>query len=228
MHGSENNNGSKLGVAGKTSVQAMTLLASELIGSGVEMAALAHMDKAEKALPGPFNAVKSFIKGVIVKPFLKPIEHVLNYTKGIEGAEAYQQRMRKSDDERAEGIADATLRYGASTGVGYGTMYAANKVLGQALNTPVKHAGKLLLVDAAVHLGSIAMMSMPFMANTTEKLRDAATCVFKSCGMDDAKAHDMAKYAIAVQLPNYIAYSGQVATLLRDNMKAAAAVPVRA
>jgi hypothetical protein len=203
------------GIKGETAIRSMNLLAGEVAGSAVEVAVLSHIENFDAALPGPTSAIKTGLKNYLIKPLLKPIESVLNYTKGIEGQEDFNKRMAQPEDVRAQKYADAVYRYSIATGVGYTTMLGAQSGLNKVMGVPMRKEDSftILKADAAVHIGAIALMSMPGISETTQRARNALSCVFKSFGVEEEKAKDMANYAIVVQVPNYAAFLADVGVL---------------
>lgn len=207
--------------ARKTSVQAMNLLAGEMVGTAVEIGVLANIDKLDKAAPEVTGGIKHVIKNVLIRPLLRPIEWCMNYTRGIEGEQQFKRRMGRSEDERAERMANATYRYTGAIGACYGAMSLVQHELNRITGAPMKKKTLAILLgaDAAIHLGSIVVMGSPSMSSQTQNVKGAMACVFKSFGLNEEKADDMANYGIAVQLPNYMTYAADVGLLYALNKK---------
>lgn len=206
----------------RTGTQLSAMFIGEVTGTAAEYVALHNLHKLDESAPITTGAIKGALKDYIVRPFQEPIEWALNYTQNIEGKENFAKRMALAPEKRAEAIASTGYRYAVSGLAGWGTAYGTNYYAAKAMGLPFdnKTLMKVMGLDAGIHLGAVAVMSAPFMANTTQKMKDALNGVFKSFGYDDNKANDMATYGITVALPNYATFAVDGALLYKINKNA--------
>lgn len=199
--------------------QSGNLLAADIFSSVVEAGVIANIDSFDKKFP----TISSAVQGVLSVPLYylqRPIEKVLSYTKNIEGDDYYRRRMSHSDDERLASITKAAYHYGAALSVGWGGMVASSKVISNLTHTPPIH-GNMFMKDMLIHAGLITAMSLPQMANTTQRMKDMVKCVAKGFGADEDKAEDLGRIAIFSGVPNYATFSMVSGLMYRDNkMKA--------
>lgn len=209
----------------RTSVQAMNLLAGEIAGTAAEVAILSNIHKVDAAAPGITGAIKGFIKNIFIKPLMQPIEWSMQYAKGIEGEKEYEARMALPKDERAQILAETTYRYTAAMAGCYTVLGSIQHMLNKASGVQMTKGSTAMLLgaDAVIHLGSIMVMGSPAATRNTQNVKQAISCVFKSFGIDDRRANDMANYGVAVQFPNYITYVADVGILHAMNKRLVAA-----
>ncbi len=208
-------------VMSQTGIQTSAMLMGEIAGTFAEFGVLAQVENIERNAPKMVGFAKETIKSLAVEPFQRPIEWVMGYTQNIEGKENYQKRMSMSDEDRANRLTNAAFRYGLA-GIGaYSTAFAVNYQAAKVMGAPFSNSAlrNVLALDAGVHLGAIAFMSSPIMADTTTKLKHSLNGVFKALGFSEEKSEDMSTYSIGIALPNYATFAVDAAWLYRHNLK---------
>lgn len=202
-------------VTRKTAKQAANFFVGDLLSTIVEAAVVADMDKFDKAVPVVSNTIKGVIRPP-VRVFLKPIERVLDLTKNFEGTEAHQRRINKTEEERIEAITNGAYHYGAAFGVGYTSMLAVERTLSK-----MTHAAPVPLNiyrnDFLMHVGLVALMSMPGMGPVTEKAKGAIRYVSKTLGYNKQQSEDIARMGVISFIPNYTVFAFNVSRLYKHN-----------
>lgn len=195
--------------------QSGNMFVADLVGTTVEALAIANIHKFEMAFPKVTETAMDILAGP-AEYLQKPIEFALNYTKGVEGKENYENRLNKTSEERKQSYAKAMFRYGAAMGVGWATTMGTAKLISSVSHTP-KIPNRYWFYDGAVHLGLVAAMNLPMVTPVTEKTKDVVNVVAKALGANSEQAEDISRLAVVSAIPNYATFGIISRQLYKDN-----------
>lgn len=208
----------KLSPHGKVTVkQSVNFFAGDLVGTVVEGAVIAGIDKFDRVLP----IVPAVIKGALRGPaylFQRPIEGMMNVTKNIEGKDNFNERTHKTDAERIDAITNGAYRYGSAITVGYGAMMATERALSKMTKTPAVPMG-FYGADIALHLGLVGLMGLPALSGATDKIKSGIKCLSKSVGASDQMAEDVGRVGMVSIIPNYTVFAVNTGRLYMKNKR---------
>jgi len=197
----------------KTWTKGMQMALADFAGNAAELVFLRYQESFDKTFP-VFKETFKTVMRVPVQILQKPLEFIINHTGGsIEGHEARDKRMAKTEEERLEGLLDTTYHFSAALAVGWGTLMGTEKALSHAMKTNHVPNKVWWRVDAPVHLGIAAALGSSPMKPVTDTIKGTMKNIMTSCGWSEEKAELDSRFAIAYILPNYLTLIPTVASM---------------
>jgi hypothetical protein len=182
--------------------QSGNLLAADLIGMVAEGALISNIGSFDRAFPAVSNSIISALN-VPMYYFQRPIESALSLTKNFEGKDYYDKRLQKTEKERVETLSKAAYHYGLAWAAGWGSMVGAEHFILSPLSRTPPISKSFFMKDAAIHVGLVALMALPSMESSTQRLKDTVKCVAKGFGSGEDSAEDLARVSTFSFLPNF-------------------------
>jgi len=177
---------------------------ADMVGNAAEIGFLKYQNKIDEKLPFLKATFKSAFY-VPMKILQTPIEWTLNTFAGsIEGEHNREERKKKTDDERLDGLLDTTYHYASAIAVGWGTLVAAEKAMSRVTKTPSLPNSVWMKVDLPVHAGTAFLLGSSFMKPVTGSVKDVTKKIMLASGWTEEKAEQDSRFAMAYILPNYL------------------------
>ncbi len=178
--------------------------AGELAGIGLAFGSLAV---ADNVLTKPYHVVKQSFAHHIVEPNIEFFDGVADVMGGAETKEQAKARKAKPVGERAYDYADSVLDLSLMWSGGWFGQKWLQEGMHATWDTGVskKVNQNTMLVDRAIQIGGVAVMSSSMMRPVTNSLQNMFSKVFSKF-MDEDTAKKYATYVTVVEVPNTVAF----------------------
>jgi len=189
------------------------MIASGFVASTVAPGAVYASDKL---FPNQMEGARKWVAKNIVKPHPQLF---VTLSKGLDTAhEKYDQRRREEQirlgepveesipltpEEQANAVADTLVVSSVALGADFAATYGLLK-LSEKITKTHSHAGKVTFIDAAVTLGSIALMPTAFASISENVHHSLRKMMQKITGMDKNSADKIAISTTYVGIPSLL------------------------